>query len=159
MPARRSAGLLLFRRSRRREIEVLLVHPGGPFWVRRDEHAWSIPKGEYEEGEDALCAAAREFEEELGCEPPRGQPIDLGTVVQSNGKHVRAWAIEGDLDVARVASNTFEIEWPPRSGRRERFPEIDRAEWFDLPTARSKLINAQVALLERLAELLSSGSR
>ena len=139
-----------------RELEVLLVHPGGPFWARRDERAWSIPKGEYEESEDALSAAAREFEEELGREPPRGEPIDLGTVVQSSGKHVRAWAVGGDLDVTRITSNTFEMEWPPRSGRRASFPEIDRAEWFDLPTARAKLVMAQSALVDRLAELVDA---
>lgn len=155
MSPRHSAGLLVFRRARGGELEVLLAHMGGPFWARRDNGAWSIPKGEYEEGEDALSAARREFGEELGCQPPRGQPIDLGSVVQSNGKHVRAWAIAGDLDVTRVVSNTFEMEWPPKSGRRARFPEIDRAEWFELPVARSKLVKAQAALVDRLAELAS----
>jgi predicted NUDIX family NTP pyrophosphohydrolase len=149
----------VFRRARGGELEVLLAHMGGPFWARRDEGAWSIPKGEYEEGEDALSAARREFGEELGCQPPRGRPIDLGSVVQSSGKHVHAWAIEGDVDVTRVVSNTFEMEWPPKSGRRARFPEIDRAEWFELPVARSKLVKAQSALVDRLAELASERPR
>jgi predicted NUDIX family NTP pyrophosphohydrolase len=159
VPRRHSAGLLVFRRARGGELEVLLAHTGGPFWARRDKGAWSIPKGEYEEGEDALSAARREFGEELGRQPPRGQLIDLGSVVQSNGKHVRAWAIEGDLDVTRVVSNTFEMEWPPKSGRRARFPEIDRAEWFGLPVARSKLVKAQGALVDRLAALASGRPR
>ena len=133
---------------------MLLVHPGGPFWARRDTGAWSIPKGEYEEDEDALVAATREFEEELGSAPPRGEPLDLGEVVQSSGKRVRAWALEGDLDASRARSNTFEIEWPPRSGRRARFPEVDRAEWFALGAARAKLVAAQAPLIDRLEERL-----
>jgi predicted NUDIX family NTP pyrophosphohydrolase len=157
VPAKRSAGLLVFRRARNHELEVLLVHPGGPFWARRDERSWSIPKGEHEESEDAFAAARREFEEELGREPPRGEPLDLGSVVQSNGKHVRAWAIEGDLDASQITSNNFEIEWPPRSGRRALFPEVDRAEWFDLATAREKLVAAQAQFIDRLAERAAGG--
>jgi predicted NUDIX family NTP pyrophosphohydrolase len=157
--AKRSAGLLVFRRPPGGGIEVLLVHPGGPFWARRDERAWSIPKGEYEESEDALTAARREFEEELGCEPPRGEPIDLGSVIQSNGKHVRAWAIEGDVDVSRITSNTFDMEWPPRSGKRARFPEVDRAEFLTPAQARGKLVAAQAQLIDRLAELISTRER
>jgi predicted NUDIX family NTP pyrophosphohydrolase len=152
--AKLSAGVLLFRLAPDGEIEVLLVHPGGPFWARRDEGAWSIPKGEYREDEDALAAARREFVEELGHEIPAGEPLDLGTVTQSSGKRVRAWAVEGDLDASAITSNTFELEWPPRSGRREQFPEVDRAAWFDLAEAREKLVKAQVAFLERLAEAL-----
>jgi predicted NUDIX family NTP pyrophosphohydrolase len=134
---------------------VLLVHPGGPFWARRDERAWSIPKGEYEDSEDALAAARREFAEELGREPPRGDAIDLGTVTQKNGKRVHAWALEGDLDVSQITSNTFELEWPPRSGTRARFPEVDRAGWFGLAAASTKLVAAQAELVDRLARHLA----
>jgi predicted NUDIX family NTP pyrophosphohydrolase len=127
------------------------VHPGGPFWVRRDVGAWSIPKGEYEPGEDPLDAARREFEEELGTPPPSDpEPEDLGEVRQKGGKRVRAWAIPGELDTATVTSNTFEMEWPPRSGNRIEVPEVDRAEWFSLEDAREKLNPAQVPLLDRL---------
>jgi predicted NUDIX family NTP pyrophosphohydrolase len=149
---RHSAGLLVFRRTREGEVEVLLAHMGGPFWARRDAHAWSIPKGEHAADEEPLAAARREFAEELGHEPPAGEPVDLGTIVQPNRKRVRAWAIEGDVDVSRISSSTFEIEWPPRSGRRRRFPEVDRAGWFDLHAARAKVVEGQEALLDRLAE-------
>jgi predicted NUDIX family NTP pyrophosphohydrolase len=148
---RRSAGLLLYRR-RGGELEVLLVHPGGPAWAKRDLGAWSIPKGEYEPDEDPLVAARREFEEELGSAPPDGDAHDLGEIRQRSGKHVRAFALAGDLDVAGVSSNTFPFEWPPRSGRMIEIPEVDRAEWFTLPTAREKVNPAQVALLDRLLE-------
>jgi predicted NUDIX family NTP pyrophosphohydrolase len=134
---------------RRSSGEVLLVHPGGPFWARRDAGAWSIPKGEYDDGEDAEVAARREFLEELGVEAPSSL-ADLGTVRQKNGKEVRAFLGSGDLDVEAVVSNTFTIEWPPRSGRMAEFPEIDRAEWFSLEDAREKLNPAQVAFLDRL---------
>ena len=117
---------------------------GGPFWEARDRGAWSIPKGEYEPGEEALAAARREFVEEL----------ELGEVTQAGGKRIRAWALEGDIDVSRISSNTFEMEWPPRSGRRRRFPEIDRAGWFDLDTARGKLVKGQVPLIDLLAARL-----
>jgi predicted NUDIX family NTP pyrophosphohydrolase len=147
----RSAGILLYRRLGGRS-EVLLVHPGGPFWSRRDEGAWSIPKGEYEDGEDPLEAAQREFEEELGRAAPDGEPLDLGEIRQKSGKLVHAWALEGDLDPDEITSNTFTLEWPPRSGRMREFPEVDRAGWFTLEHARDKLNPAQVALLERLAE-------
>ena len=150
MPAR-SAGILLFRRAPARGLEVLLVHPGGPAWARRDAGAWSIPKGEYLEPEDPLAAARREFEEELGSAPPGGEAMDLGEITQKSGKRVRAFALEGDLDPERVLSNTCEIEWPPRSGRRMVIPEIDRAEWFDLAEAGQKINPAQLELLERLA--------
>jgi predicted NUDIX family NTP pyrophosphohydrolase len=147
-----SAGLVLYRR-REGKLEVLLVHPGGPFWQKRDEGAWSIPKGEPAEGEIDLEGARREFLEELGTPAPGGEAAALGSVRQAGGKTVHAWAVEGDFDVTLVHSNTFEIEWPPRSGKMQRFPEVDRAGWFDLRTAHGKLIAAQVAFLERLEAL------
>ena len=145
-----SAGILLFRR-RNGELQVLLVHPGGPFWAARDLGAWSIPKGEYR-GEDPLVAARREFAEELGSPAPHGRMIDLGQVRLKSGKLVRAWGVEGDLDAGAARSNTCEIEWPPRSGRRIEIPEVDRAEWFELEEAARRINPAQAALLERLAE-------
>jgi predicted NUDIX family NTP pyrophosphohydrolase len=152
---RRSAGILLYRR-RSGEIEVLAVHPGGPFWARRDEGAWSIPKGELDLEEDPLEAARREFAEELGCTLPDGPVHDLGEVRQKGGKLVRAFAVEGDLDPASIRSNTVEIEWPPRSGRHQPFPEIDRAEWLTLAAARQKLNPVQAELLDVLASLLGA---
>lgn len=149
-----SAGILVYRRTPGGGIGVLLGHMGGPFWARKDAGAWSIPKGEYGTEEGAESAARREFEEELGLPLPDGELIDLGEVRQSR-KVVRAWAIEGDLDPATAASNTFEIEWPPGSGRRATFPEIDRYEWFDPATARTKLVKGQVALIDRLLDRLS----
>jgi predicted NUDIX family NTP pyrophosphohydrolase len=149
--AKRSAGILLYRTARG-ATEVLLVHPGGPFWARRDAGVWSIPKGEYEVGEDPRACALREFEEETGTAVPPGDLIDLGSVQQKSGKVVRAWAARGDLDADAVRSNTFTMEWPPRSGRSAEFPEIDRAAWFDADTARDKLIAAQAAFLDRLLE-------
>ena len=132
---------------------MLLVHPGGPFWAKRDAGAWSIPKGEYDDGEDALAAALREFEEEVGSAlDAAGELVALGDVRQKNRKLVTAWAAEGDVDAGAVRSNTFAMEWPPRSGRTQEFPEIDRAEWFTLARARDKLIEAQVAFLDRLEE-------
>jgi predicted NUDIX family NTP pyrophosphohydrolase len=142
---KRSAGVLL----RRPDGRVLLVHPGGPFWAKRDAGAWSIPKGEYEDGDDPEACARREFEEELGSAAPEGL-VDLGTVRQKNGKEVRAYLARGDLDVAGVVSNTFTMEWPPKSGRTAEFPEIDRAEWFTVDEAREKLNPAQAELLDRL---------
>lgn len=150
---RRSAGLLLHRR-RGDQLEVLLVHPGGPLWARRDVGAWSIPKGEYVDGEEPLAAARREFEEELGTAPPAGETDDLGEIRQKSGKLVHGWAISGDLDTSAVVSNTFEMEWPPRSGKRVEMPEVDRAEWFALDEAREKINPGQVPLLDRLAELV-----
>jgi predicted NUDIX family NTP pyrophosphohydrolase len=145
-----SAGLLVFREGAA-GIEVLLVHPGGPFWAKRDDGAWSIPKGEYGPGEDPFEVARREFLEELGVEPPDpAAAIHLGEVRQSNGKVVTAWALPGDVDVSLVRSNTFTMEWPPRSGRVQEFPEVDRAGWFDPVTARRKLIAAQAAFVDRL---------
>lgn len=128
------------------------MHPGGPFWAKRDDGVWSIPKGEYQSDEDPLAAARREFEEELGAAPPDGQALDLGEIRQKSGKHVRAWALAGDLDAEQITSNMFELEWPPRSGRTRAFPEVDRAGWFTREQAIEKLNPAQVALLDRLAE-------
>lgn len=132
---------------------MLLVHPGGPFWQKRDAGAWSIPKGEVGEGEDALSAACREFEEETGVRP-RPPFVPLGEVRQKGGKRVVAWAFEGDCDPGAIRSNTFRMEWPPRSGREAEFPEIDRAEFFPLETAREKINPAQAALLDALARAL-----
>ena len=151
MPTR-SAGILLHRDGPDGR-EVLLVHPGGPFWAKRDDGAWSIPKGEYGGDEDPVTAARREFEEELGTALPDATELrELGEVRQKNGKRVLAWAAAGDLDASAARSNTFEMEWPPRSGRRQEFPEIDRAEWFTLARAREKVLPAQAAFLDRLEE-------
>lgn len=154
--ARESAGVLLFRRGP--APEVLLVHPGGPFWANRDEGSWSIPKGECEEGEELRECALRELREELGDPPPIAVEslIELGSVRQKSGKVVHAWAAEGDFDPATLSSNTFEIEWPPRSGQRREFPEVDRAEWFDPVAARRKMLAVQVALVERLLESIEN---
>ena len=151
--ARRSAGILLYRVAAG-EPEVLLVHPGGPYWARKDAGAWSIPKGEYDDGEDPQACALREFEEETGTALPPGELIELGDVKQKGGKVVTAWVAEGDLDADAVSSNTFTMEWPPRSGRTAEFPEIDRAGWFGIATAREKLVPAQTELLDRLLERL-----
>jgi predicted NUDIX family NTP pyrophosphohydrolase len=152
VPAR-SAGILLFRRGAA-GLEVLLVHPGGPFWARKDLGAWSIPKGEHDDDEAPLDCARREFAEETGTALPEGELVELGEIRQKSGKRVAAWAAEGDLDPATVRSNTFELEWPPRSGRRQEFPEVDRAEWFGLDAARERLLPAQVEFLDRLAAAL-----
>jgi predicted NUDIX family NTP pyrophosphohydrolase len=146
---RRSAGLLPFRKRDGR-LEVLIAHMGGPFWQRRDEGAWSIVKGEHGDDEDPYAAARREFEEETGKPEPEGQAIPLGEVVQGGGKHVRAWAIESDLDATAIRSNEFTLEWPRGSGHMRRFLEIDRAGWFDLATAERKLVKAQAPLLDAL---------
>jgi predicted NUDIX family NTP pyrophosphohydrolase len=150
-----SAGILLYRR-RGDEPEVLLVHPGGPFWAKKDAGAWSIPKGEYDEGEDALACARREFEEELGSPPPAGEVAELGTARQAGGKLVTAWALEGDLDPAGLVSNTFSMEWPPRSGVMREFPEVDRAEWFPLGEARRRINPAQTVFVDRLEEAFAT---
>ena len=144
-----SAGLLVFRRTPG-GLEVLLAHPGGPFWAKKDEGAWSIPKGELAAGEDPLAAALREFEEETGV-IIAGTPLALQPVRQPSGKIIRAWALEGDLDPATVKSNTFSLEWPPRSGRQQEFPEIDRVAWLPVEEARRKIVPGQVPLLEQLA--------
>lgn len=147
-----SAGLLMYRRSAEGP-SVLLVHPGGPFWKNKDNGAWSIPKGEMSDGEDPLAAAIREFQEELGTRPT-GDFAPLGEVVQRAGKRVLAFAVEGDLDVAAIESNSFALEWPPRSGRIAQFPEVDRADWFSLALARDKILEGQRPFLDRLADLL-----
>lgn len=147
--AKRSAGLLLFRRTDQ-GIEVLLGHMGGPFFARRDAGAWTVPKGEYEPDEPAWDAARREFQEELGLPPPDGAPIPLGEVTQTNRKIVTVWAIEADLDVTSVVPGTFTMEWPPGSGQVQEFPELDRVEWLDLDLARALLVKAQAAFLDRL---------
>jgi predicted NUDIX family NTP pyrophosphohydrolase len=148
-----SAGILLYRPGATGGLEVLLVHPGGPIWARRDAGVWSIPKGEYGDDEQPLAAARREFAEELGSPAPAdGAALDLGEIRQKSGKRVRAWALAGDLDAAVIESNTFEMQWPPRSGRMQAFPEVDRAQWFDSEQAREKLNPGQVPLLERLLE-------
>lgn len=155
--ASRSAGILVYR-LREGGIEVLLAHPGGPFWTRRDAGAWSIPKGEYADDEPPETAALREFTEETGWTLDR-PPTPLGEVRQKAGKSVTAFAAEGDFDVATLRSNSFETEWPPKSGRRASFPEIDRAVWFGLDEAREKMIEGQRPLLDRLALLLAEERR
>jgi len=152
-----SAGLLLYRRTDGGVVEVLLAHPGGPFWARKDDGAWSVPKGEYDAGDDPLAAAYREFREETGLEPPPGDAVRLGDLTQPSGKRVRIWALEGDLDVSHAASNTFELEWPPGSGNIRHFPEVDRVEWVSVDGARVKLLKGQVPFLDRLLETLGTG--
>ena len=145
----RSAGLLVYR-VREPGPEVLLGHMGGPFWAKKDNRAWSIPKGEHEPDEDALAAARREFQEEMGVPPPPGPATPLGELRQPSGKLVSIWCVEGDFNPLNLRSNKFTIEWPPRSGRLREFPEIDRAEWFDLTSARQKLVQGQVPFLDLL---------
>ena len=148
-----SAGLLLYRDGPD-GVEVLLGHMGGPFWARKDARAWSVPKGEHGPDDDPHAAAVREFTEEIGRPPPPGPDLPLGTVRQSGGKSVTVWARRGDLDATTISSNTFEIEWPPRSGRRQSFPELDRARWCTLDEARGLLVAAQVELVDRLQAAL-----
>jgi predicted NUDIX family NTP pyrophosphohydrolase len=152
---RRSAGILLYR-GRRAELRVLLVHPGGPFWAKKDEGAWSIPKGEYDEGEDPLAVARREFEEELGSPAPTGGVIDLGELVQPSRKRITAFAVEGDFDANGLRSNLFELEWPPKSGRMQFFPEVDRAQWFTPDEARAKILPGQRVFIDRLLQRLGA---
>jgi len=149
-----SAGLLLYR-VRQGKPEVFIVHPGGPFWAKKDAGAWSIPKGEPAAGEDLLAVATREFQEETGLDID-GRFRALSPVRQPSGKVVHAWAVEGDCDADAIRSNSFEMEWPPKSGRRQEFPEVDRAAWLDLATARVKIIKGQLGLLDQLERLLAA---
>ena len=148
---KQSAGLLMYRRSKD-ELEVFLVHPGGPLWAKKDKGAWTLPKGEYEQDENPLAAARREFEEETGFQPT-GEFFDLGSIKQKSGKLVTAWAFEGDCDPARLTSNTCEIEWPPRSGRRLEIPEVDRGRWFRIGEAREYIRQEQQLFLDNLCAL------
>jgi predicted NUDIX family NTP pyrophosphohydrolase len=148
---KRSAGILMYRRSEN-GLEVLLVHPGGPFWAKKDLGAWSIPKGEYSDAEQAVAVAVREFEEETGLRP-QGDFQPLGELVQPGRKIVTAWAVEGDFDIATLKSNVFELEWPPKSGRKASFPEVDRAEWFSLDEARRRILPGQQEFLARLTPI------
>lgn len=150
---KQSAGILLYR-LRENELEVLLVHPGGPFWAKKDLGAWSVPKGEFDTGENPLVAAMREFEEEIGQKLPDGIYRPLGAVRQKSGKTVCAWALEYSIDASTITSNTVFVEWPPRSGKQLEIPEIDRAEWFSVEKAKTKINPAQAAFVERLDSLL-----
>jgi predicted NUDIX family NTP pyrophosphohydrolase len=154
---KRSAGLLVYRR-REGALEVFLVHPGGPFWAKKDLGAWTIPKGEYLEGEEPLAAAIREFAEETGF-PLSGSFVELGTITQASGKLVSAWACEGDFDATQLISNSCEIEWPPRSGRLITIPEVDRGDWFSLAEAEKRILKSQQALLEKLVKILGERDR
>lgn len=153
--AKQSAGLLLYRRKGG-QIEVLLGHPGGPFWAKKDKGAWSLPKGEFDEGEDSLTAAKREFGEEIGQQAPDGEYQEIGTVKLKSGKTIYGWALEADMDVSTVMSNTFEIEWPPKSGKMQEFPEIDRAQWLTLAAAKEKMHTGQSEFIDRLATQLGA---
>jgi predicted NUDIX family NTP pyrophosphohydrolase len=150
--SKQSAGTVMYRYCNN-ILQVLLVHPGGPFWSKKDTGAWSIPKGEFTPNEDPLIAAQREFEEETGF-PVAGNFVALTSIKQSGGKIVHAWAVEGDCDTSQVQSNTFQMEWPPHSGKRQEFPEVDRAEWFDLHTARTKILKSQIVILDELQHLI-----
>jgi predicted NUDIX family NTP pyrophosphohydrolase len=156
MAAKKSAGLLLFRQVSG-SLEVFLVHPGGPFWKKRDEGAWSIPKGEIGEGEDPLAAARREVEEETGF-TVHGRALPLHPLRQAGGKVVHAWAVEAEVDPALLVSNAFSMEWPPKSGRMQEFPEVDRGGWFPLEAARGKILKGQAGFLSQLQELLGKES-
>jgi predicted NUDIX family NTP pyrophosphohydrolase len=150
----RSAGLLLYRVSDQGVVEVLLAHPGGPFWAKKDDGVWSIPKGEYEPQDDPLATAKREFREEVGLDAPAGEPTLLGERRQPSGKWVMAWALAGDLDITHASSNTFEIEWPRGSGTMREFPEVDRVEWMPVVLARRKLLKGQVLFVDTLLEAI-----
>jgi predicted NUDIX family NTP pyrophosphohydrolase len=151
---KQSAGILVYRLVPA-SLEVLLVHPGGPFWAKKDDGAWFIPKGEIEPGEEPWVTAQREFREELGMAPPAGAPHDLGTVKNKGGKLIHAWALAGDLDLNGFVSNSFELEWPPRSGKRRSFPEVDRAQYFAVDLALQKMHPAELPLIERLLHKLA----
>ncbi len=152
MAKKESAGILMYR-FRNSILEVFLVHPGGPYWAKKDLGSWSIPKGEFEQGEDRLNAAKREFQEETGF-LPEGNFVALVPIKQAGGKVVYAWAVKGDGDAKTIVSNTFSMEWPPRSGKRQEFPEIDRAEWFTLAAAKERILKGQAGLLEELCEIV-----
>ncbi len=152
-----SAGILLYR-TRKGTLEIFLVHPGGPYWRNKDVGAWSIPKGSLEEGDDELTAAKREFQEETGS-PIDGDFVELTPLKQPSGKIVHAWAVEGDIDAASVRSNTFPMEWPPRSGKMQEFPEVDRGAWFALELARQKILNAQRGFVDQLERRLGAAAR
>lgn len=156
MASKRSAGVLLYRVADD-VVQVLIVHMGGPFWARKDRAAWSIPKGEYVEGEDPLEVAHREFAEELGSPLPAGELVDLGAIKQPSGKVVTVWALAADFDATTAVSNTFSLEWPKASGDFRDFPEVDHAEWYDVETARAKLVRGQVGFLDRLLAYLRNG--
>jgi predicted NUDIX family NTP pyrophosphohydrolase len=153
MAAKRSAGLLVYRLEAQ-SLELLLVHPGGPFWSKKDDGAWFIPKGEIEADEEPLATARREFGEELGLSPPAGEPLELGTVKNKGGKLIYAWALPGDLELSGFRSNTFKLEWPPRSGKEREFPEVDQARYFSVEQALQKMHPAELPLVERLLRLL-----
>jgi predicted NUDIX family NTP pyrophosphohydrolase len=150
-----SAGIILYRKKEK--IEFLLVHPGGPFFAKKDEGVWSIPKGENDNGDELLSVAKREFKEETGFDAPEGEYIPLGTVTQKNGKEVHAWGVEGEIDAENITSNTIMIDWPPRSGKQMEIPEVDKAGFFDLEAAKNKVNPAQIPLLERLLTFLENG--
>lgn len=151
---RKSAGILLYR-FQKNGVEVFLVHPGGPFWANKDEGSWSVPKGEYNDDEDALKAAQREFQEETGLSI-QGNFIELGEVRQPSGKRVRVWALENDQEVENIRSNTFQLEWPPKSGKMQEFPEVDRGGWFSIPEARQKILKGQISFLDKLEEKIKT---
>jgi predicted NUDIX family NTP pyrophosphohydrolase len=153
-----SAGLLVYRISGSGVVEVLIAHPGGPYWSKRDEGAWSVPKGEYAEGADPLAAAEREFAEEIGYPAPAGERIDLGEIKQAGGKRVTVWAVHGDLDLSGAQSNTFEMEWPRGSGKVREFPEVDRVEWVAASGARVRLLKGQVPFIDRLMDAVGERS-
>jgi predicted NUDIX family NTP pyrophosphohydrolase len=154
--AKRSAALLVWRLAAGSRLEVLIAHMGGPYWAKKDERAWSIPKGEYEDGEDPLAAARREFEEEMGSPPPDGDVIELGEYRQPSGKVITAYAVQGDFDLPGFRSNTFTMEWPPGSGQVQEFPEMDRAEWMTVERASGKLVKGQVPILDALRQRVRS---
>ena len=155
--AKLSAGLLVYR-IRANKLEVFLVHPGGPFWEHKDQNCWSIPKGEYTSEEEPLEAAKREFIEETGFEVPAGKPVELAPIKQASGKVITVWAIKGDFEVANLNSNLFTMEWPPKSGLYQEFPEADRGEWFDLETARTKIFKGQTGFLDELKSIIAAKS-
>lgn len=154
--AKKSAGLLIYRFNENKETEVLLVHPGGPFFIKKDLGVWSIPKGEYDDNEDAFTVAKREFEEETGNKIDEGKFIPLQPVKIKSGKQITAWAIETDFEKSFIRSNNFEMEWPPRSGKQQSFPEVDKADWFNIKTAKEKINPGQLPLLEELLRILKT---